>query len=183
MKPLRVLPLGAHLALATLPLAAGACVESSVYDRTAAQLDASSRAGRAKDQQIRDLELQVVGLAQQVREAHMAREDVTRDLYAKLTAANASLAERSKSNESDLPAPTSAGAGPGAVDRARAYDMKKLAADLDARHALLLERLARIEQQLDVIKVEQRAAPSNKPKPGRTIDAEVLDPWGFGSRK
>ena len=47
----------------------------------------------------------------------------------------------------------------------------------DARNAQILEELARIERLLG-----QREAARGEP-PARAITQDIVDPWGFGSRK
>jgi hypothetical protein len=185
-------PVLATLAL-VLPLAAAGCVESSVQEKTAAQLDGAIRAGQLKDQQLRALEWQLVTLAQQLRDTQLRSEAAQRDLYGQireLTAANAALAERLKREDAPRPplpfpaeeAPSLSLSGSGSGLK-RADDLRRLVAALDARHAEILERIAHLEKQIEQRAVEERAAARAQPAPARRVDTDVIDPWGFGSRK
>jgi DNA repair exonuclease SbcCD ATPase subunit len=186
MMSLRLAGLG--VAVASL-LSGPGCVESSIYEKTASQLDAATRAAQQKDQQIRTLEWQVVTLAQQLREAQLRGEVAQRELSAQvqqLGAANAALGERIKAKEEEsarppLPFPGDDAKAPPAEKR-RADDLRRLVAALDAQNARLVERLNRLEQKLDARSAEDRNRPRTA-RPERTIDTDIVDPWGFGARK
>jgi septal ring factor EnvC (AmiA/AmiB activator) len=156
------------------------CVETAVYEKTAAQLDASMKAAAQKDQQIRGLEWQVAVLAQQVREAELRAGAAQRETAAQLrelAAQNAALMERIKKEEEDrrrLVSEVAADDG-----KKRPEDLRRLLAAVDAQNARLLERLGKLEQKIDARGVE---APRKAPGSGRTIDADIVDPWGFGAR-
>lgn len=180
----------ARLAIAALgaSLLTGAtgCVETSVYERTARQLDLASRTVQQKDQQIRALEWQVVTLAQQLREAQLRGEAAQRELSAevqRLSAMNAALGDRVKKQEEESARallPLEDGRAP--ADRKRGEDLRRVVAALDAQNARLMERLTRLEQKIDAQAAEGR----NRPKvarPERTVDGDIVDPWGFGARK
>jgi hypothetical protein len=186
MMSLRLAVLG--VAVASL-LSATGCVESAVYEKTASQLDAATRAAQQKDLQIRTLEWQIVTLAQQLREAQLRGEAGQRELATQvqqLTAANATLGERIKAREEEsarppLPFPGDDGKAPPA-ERRRGDDLRRIVAALDAQNARLVERLNRLEQKLDARAAEERNHP-RATRPDRTIDADIVDPWGFGARK
>lgn len=177
----RSLSFAARLALVGSLTMPSGCVETAVYEKTAAQLDAAARAATQKDQQIRGLEWQVAVLAQQVREAELRAGATQRELAAQLrelTAQNATLAERIKKEEEDrrrLPSELPADDG-----KKRPEDLRRLIAAVDAQNARLMERLGRLEQKIDA-RGEERA-PRKAPGSGRTIDADIVDPWGFGAR-
>jgi hypothetical protein len=178
----RSLSFAAPLALFGWLATLSGCVETAVYEKTAAQLDAATRAGGQKDQQIRGLEWQVAVLAQQVREAELRAGAAQRELAAQLrelTAQNAALAERLKKEEEDrrrIAGELSADDG-----KKRPEDLRRLIAAVDAQNARLMERLGRLEQKIDARAGEERA-PHKGPGTGRTIDADIVDPWGFGAR-
>jgi len=188
MKPLRS-TIG-HLALGAALLAGGAgCVEASVHEKTASQLDAARLAAQQKDQQIRALEWQLVTLAQQVREAHLRGDAAQKDLAAQvqqLTAANAALGERLKMKDEEsarppLPSPGDDKDTP--PDRRRTDDLRRLVAALDAQNARLVERLNRLEQKIDARAGIDDRSRGRQARPERTVDTEIIDPWGFGARK
>jgi len=180
----RCIGAAATLAAALLAGATG-CVETSVYDKTAGQLDLASRSVQQKDQQIRALEWQVVMLSQQLREAQLRGEASQRDLggqVAQLGAQNAACAERVKAAEAarerlssfmaaDEGAPTSGG-------RPRPDELRRLAAALDAQSAKLMERIGRLEQKIDAHAAEARSQP-HKPPPDPNADGRAINPWGI----
>ena len=170
------------------------CVETSVYDKAAAQLELAGRANQQKDQQLRALEWQVVSLGQQFRESAQRSEATQREIWGQLqqaAAANAALQERLKKSESERASLASnvveeaaGGAGGKQGAQLRPDELRRLLAGVDARNAQLLERINHLEQHLDQLILSRateggtRAHP--RPEPG-VID--VVDPWGFGSRK
>lgn len=181
----------AGLALGVATLAGGTgCVETSVYEKTAAQLDLTTRAAQQKDQQIRMLEWQVAVLGQQLREAQLREAVAQRELGAQvrdLSVSNAALNEKVKRQEEEsarppLPFPGDDPRAPPA-DRRRVDDLRKLVAALDAQNARLMERLARLEAKLDARAAEDRNRPRGAARPERNVDADIVDPWGFGARK
>lgn len=188
MKPLPrfvVAALGASF-LAGAP----ACVETAVYERTAAQLDQATRSGQQKDQEIRALQWQVMNLAQQLRESQLRGEAAQRELAAQvqqLAAANSALGEKVKKQEEDagrppLPFPgDEKGAAP--ADRRRTEELRRLVTALDAQNARLMERLARLEQKIDAQAQDAKGRPKAAGRQERTVDGDIIDPWGFGARK
>ena len=164
------------------------CVETSVYERTANQLDLARRAAQAKDQQIRALEWQVVALAQQLREEQLRGEASQRELSGRvqqLGAANAALTERVKKQEEEARASLALPgddrrASPG--ERRRREDLRRVVMTLDAQNTRLLERLSRLEQKIDAQAADARKHP-RAARPERTVDGDIVDPWGFGARK
>lgn len=176
---------GGVVGLALVAPALVGCVESSVYERAAAQVDAGARAAQQKDQQIRMLEWQAAVLGQQLREAQLREAAALRDLGAQvreLAAANAALQERVRREEEErarLGAATEDPKGPG--DR-RAAELRRMTAALDAQNARILDRLRRLEAKIDARAGEARGRGGDaaRPAPG---DGGVIDPWGFGARK
>jgi hypothetical protein len=70
----------------------------------------------------------------------------------------------------------------GSADRRRTEDLRRLVVALDAQNARLMERLSRLEQKLDAQAAETRGRPKAA-RPERTVDGDIIDPWGFGARK
>lgn len=187
MKPLR--STFGHLALGAALLSGGAgCVEAVVYEKAASQLEATKSALQQKDQQIRGLEWQIVTMAQQVRDAQLRGDAGQKDLAAQvqqLTVANAALGERLKMKDEEsarppLPFPGDDKSAP--PDRRRAEDLRRLVAALDAHNARLIERLNRLEQKIDARAVVDDRNRPRPARPERTVDNEIIDPWGFGTR-
>ncbi|MFT3764674.1 MAG: hypothetical protein QM820_04015 [Minicystis sp.] len=194
MRPLYVT--AGRLAIATLgaTIAAGTtgCVETSVYEKTSSQLEAATRAGQQKDQQIRALEWQVVTLAQQMREAQLRSEAAQRELGAevqRLVQANAALAEKLKAKDDEggrppLPFPGDDGPGATPIERRRNEDLRRLVKALDAQNTRLMERLTRLEQKIDARAGEDRSRPRAAARPDPAASSgDIVDPWGFGARK
>jgi septal ring factor EnvC (AmiA/AmiB activator) len=174
--------------LAALLAGATGCVEASVYEKTAGQLDVAGRAIQQKDQQIRTLEWQVVMLSQQLREAQLRGEASQRELgaqVAQLGAQNAALTERVKAAEEArerLATFLAADDGKAPGGKSRPDELRRLAAALDAQNAKLIERIGRLEQKIDARAAEDRSQPK-PPRPDRNVEGDVVDPWGFGARK
>lgn len=183
-------------------IAAGAlgsigCVESGSYEKAAAELNQARQASWQKDQRIRALEWYYASMNQQVQANRARDEAAQRDLAAKiaeLEAANAALAERLKKKDEEQQrgggypfALADDGAKDGAAARKAAAaplkpdEMRRLLASIEARNAKLAESLARVERLL-----QEQADRENKgaPRPARrTINGDLVDPWGFGERK
>jgi chromosome segregation ATPase len=162
------------------------CVETSIYEKTAGQLDLASKSIQQKDQQIRTLEWQVGVLSQQLREAQLRGEAGQRELggqVAQLGAQNAACAERVKASEearerlATLMAATDQGAA-GQGGHPRPDDLRRLAAALDAQNAKLMDRIGRLEQKLDAHAAEGRSQPP-KPSPERSGGGTPGNPWGI----
>jgi chromosome segregation ATPase len=173
-----------------LLVGAAGCVETSVHEKVTAQLEQAGRANQQKDQQLRGLEWQLVSLGQQFRESAARSEAMERDIWTQLqqaAAANATLQERLKRAESERTSLTTAivedaaGAkGKPAGAQLRPEELRRLLAALDTRNAQLLERINHLEQLIQTRTANAGALPFTRPEPG-VID--VVDPWGFGSRK
>jgi septal ring factor EnvC (AmiA/AmiB activator) len=187
-----------RVAAALLLLGLTACVETSVYEKTAAQLEQASRASQQKDQQLRALEWQVVTLGQQFRESAARSEAMQREIWAQLqqaSAANATLTEQLKKAESDRTslavnvAAEAAGGAKGKPPAAqlRPEDLRRLLAALDARNNQLLERINHLEQLIQAHPAGGATLPFPRPEGGAPRHEpgpiDVVDPWGFGSRK
>lgn len=167
-----------------LALAIAGCVESATHDKTVADLNAAQHAGQLKDEQIRALQWQVAVIAQQYREAQARSDALQRELSEKmqqLSATNAQLAEQLKKEQDErarLVATLEQGSAGGRDGKLRPEDVQRRLAAMDARNALILEQLGRIERSL--------AAPRSEPPraaPRASASSDVVDPWGFGSRK
>jgi hypothetical protein len=165
---------------------ATACVETATYEKAESQLDEARRAGAQKDQQVRVLQWQMATLDQQLRVAEQRSEAAQQKLYAQvqqLVAQNGELAERLSKEERERTALLAAGAAslPTGKDAksaaARPEDLRRLIAAFDARNAQILEELARIERVLG--NRSHGDAPRDRP----SSMGDVVDPWGFGSRK
>lgn len=166
------------------------CVEASVHEKTASQLDAMTKAMAYKDQQARVLEWQVASLAHQLREATAKHDAAMRELAPRLTqASEASQAceerlRREEAEQREIAARLAAlESGPKGA-RARPDELRRLVAVLDAQHARLVDRIERLSQKLDARAAEEKNAARQRPvKQERTVDADIVDPWGFGLRK
>ena len=162
---------------AALVVSQAGCVEAAVHEKTARELDAATRASAYKDQQIRSLAWQVAALQAELQRARAESDTARRDLAPKLdqmSAEHAACAAELARNEAarrELAASLAAEAAPGR--RGRPDEMRRLKTAMDAQNARLMERLDRLEQKLD---------PARRQKP-RSADADIVDPWGFGSRK
>jgi hypothetical protein len=178
-----LLLLGFPLALAT-----AGCVESGTYEKAQAELVDAHRAAAQKDQQIRVLQWQLAVLDQQFRAAEAHNESVQQGLSAEMqrvAAANSELNERlSKAERERAALQAAAGAEKdlksvhfGRDGELRSEEVRRLLVTLDARNAQVLEEMARIERLLG-----KRDAVPREP-PARASSADVIDPWGFGSRK
>jgi DNA anti-recombination protein RmuC len=185
-------PLLVSLAAVTGALALGAtgCVETSLYEKTALQLEEAHRAATQKDQQIRALQWQLAQLGQQLYEAQQRTEAYQGQLQAqiqKLGAQNAELAERltreERARATLLAATVAESASPPGRAGARPDDVRRLIAAVDARNAQIVEQLGRIERHLGsrpgLGGDAAGGAGARTPQPG----GDIVDPWGFGSRK
>ena len=164
------------------------CVETSVYEKAARDLEAVQRTSAQKDLQVRSLQWQLAQLGQQVYEAQQRNEAYQAQLRAeiqKLAAQNAELAERLTKEEQAraallATAAADTAAPPGRAG-GRADDVRRLIAALDARNAQIVEQLGRIERQL-AASAAVRAPPEGRVE-RRAPGSDIRDPWDFGSRK
>jgi predicted RNase H-like nuclease (RuvC/YqgF family) len=165
-------------------LGATACAEGGADPKTASAIEEAHVALARKEVEIRAYQWQLATLGQQLREGQARSDALQRDLYAQvreLAAANAALTERLKRAESDRAVLASAPPEGGkrderTSDRSIAELRRALAAE-GAHNAQIAEELARIARILG-----SRPPPPDAPAKGpATID--VVDPWGFGSRK
>ncbi len=173
---------------AALGALSSGCVESGTYEQATTQVLNARVAVAQKDVQIRAYEWQLATLTQQLREWQQRAEVRDREREAQiqqLTATNASLAERVKQIEqerADLLKAESAQAAdprtPGREPRGlRPDEVRRLMAAAEARNLQILEELARIQRSLG------SRPPPNPPDGGGARASDVMDPWGFGSRK
>jgi hypothetical protein len=161
-----------------------ACVESGPEVR---QIEDARRALDRRDVEARAYQWQLAVLGQAMREAQQRADARERDLFAQvreLAAEKAALTERLKKAESELTsisaAPPADGLGKGGRDdaRASAEALRRVIASSDARNAQIVEELARIARVLASNQKQPDATPPKAPPA-----ADVVDPWGFGSRK
>jgi hypothetical protein len=182
---------GAVPLLAVALLGATGCVETSVHEKAVAQLAEAGHASQQKDQQLRALEWQLVSLGQQFRESAARSEGIQREIWTQLqqaSAANATLQERLKKAESDRASLAANVAEEGSAvakgkpqgAQLRPEELRRLLAALDVRNGQLLERINHLEQLIQARPASGATLPFPRPEPG-VID--VVDPWGFGSRK
>lgn len=173
-----------------LALGATACVETATYEKAESQLDAARRAAAQKDDQIRALQWQLAVLGQQFREGQQRNEAFQRDLYAQvqqLAAANGGLSDRLKKAESERAALLLAGPGDAAPATGRgdakagprADDLRRMVTAFELRNAQILDELARIERLL----ANRAGGHAGDAPKNPTSMGDVVDPWGFGSRK
>jgi hypothetical protein len=166
-----------------LALGVSACVESGPEVQ---RLEDARRALDRKDVEIRAYQWQLAVLGQSLREAQQRGDVRERELVAQvqqLVAERATLAERLKKAETDLAAMSAAlpsdATGKGDT-RANAEALRRIIIAADARNAQIVEELARIARQLGARSPGGAGEAVTKgPPPGQ----DVVDPWGFGSRK
>lgn len=176
-------------------LAAGAtgCVESSVYEKAAYDLDASRRENSQKEQQIRALQWQLASAGQQMQAISQQDAVVLADLDRRMqeaTAANRALAERLKEREQEAEKLSRAVAraeeeasskhGPaGPTIRLRPEELRRIEAAASSRDPEVSKLLGRLEKILS-----DRAAGVAVPgeRPPRVVDSDLIDPWN-GDRK
>jgi len=192
-----MVPRPTALALAGLVLGQLGCVESGAYDKAAAQLEGARIAVAQKDVQLRAFQWQLDTLAQQLREGQQRSDALQREREAQLqqlATVNGTLTERVKRLELEradllqaesLRATEPTGSGRGGL---RPDEVRRLLAVNAARDAQIVEELARIERALAAVtgtpSAPRRSAGSSSDvasRPGAAVD--VVDPWGFGSRK
>jgi|HubBroStandDraft_2_1064218.scaffolds.fasta_scaffold414250_1 hypothetical protein len=165
-----------------------ACVETAAYEKTAAELDQARRVVAYKDQQIQAFQWQLAVLGQQFREAQQRSEAQQRELAARLQQLgemNAGLASKLKETEAHGQ-PFEAEGEPLPKAAARPDDMRRLIAAVDARNAQLAESLARIERLLlgrGAPRAEGSRREDDVARKARDLSGDLVDPWGFGSRK
>jgi chromosome segregation ATPase len=175
---------------AAAALGSSACVEAGTYEKATSEIAELRRQSQQKDEQLRALQWQIAVVAQQLRDAQARSAAVERDLnaqVAQLSAANAALGEQMKRAEDErarlaAAADESLAAASKGGGSLRAEDVRRLLAAIEARNARVLEELARIERALANAHNEAAAAPGNKAA-ARPTTGDVVDPWGFGSRK
>jgi hypothetical protein len=166
-------------------LASTGCVEAAAYEKTAAELEQARRVAAYKDQQIQALQWQLAVLGQQLREAQQRSDAQQRELASRLQQLgemNADLAGKLKDAELRRQpfevADESPPKGP-----AKPEELRRMIAAVDARNAQLAESIARIERLL----LGRRPIPASAPAPTddrpRAVTGDLVDPWGFGSRK
>lgn len=178
--------------LVLLAIGSGACVETAAYEKVESQLAEAKIASARKDEELRAYGWQMSALAQQLRDAQAKNEALQRDLYGQiqqLSAANAGLSERLKKVEGERAAlavaasaeslPSSSRDGKPSRDGLRPEELRRMIAVDDARNAQIIETLARIERLLGA---PPKPSPEPKPRPSPS-PVDVVDPWGFGSRK
>jgi chaperonin cofactor prefoldin len=159
------------------------CVEAAVHEKTARELDSAMRASAYKDQQIRGLAWQVSALQAELGRARaesLARQQELAQRLDRTTAERAACAEelaRVEAARRELQASLPGADAKGG--RGRPDDVRRLRATLEAQNAKLLERLDRLERKL----AASPASPGRPaPKASHAV-GDVVDPWGFGSRK
>jgi uncharacterized membrane protein YccC len=181
------------------PLAQAACVDNAVHESTVQKLEEARRSLAVRETEIKAYQWQLATVAQQIQESQARSDAREKELYAQLrdlAATTAALGERLKKVESEgaaMALASSAPAGdPGRDGRdvrpsLRPDELRRLFAAADARNALVLEQLARIERLLSggpggpgaPALPAANTVPRRPPLPG----ADVRDPWGFESRK
>jgi hypothetical protein len=179
---------------ALLALCGTACVESGAYEKSLSQLEDARHASAQKDDQLRAYQWQLGALAQQLRDAQQRSDTLQRELFAQvqqLTATNGSLAERLKKAENDragLLAAAAAAAEPpvgrdGKPGREplRPEELRRMLTAAEARNAQIVDELSRIERLLGS-SPRAHGGEVTAGKPGMGV-GDVVDPWGFGSRK
>jgi hypothetical protein len=173
-----------------LALGAEGCVETATFEKVQGQLDEAQRAAAQKDQQIRVLQWQLGVLDQQFRASEQRHEVAQQAMHAevqRLGAANLELGERINKEARDRAALLAAASAPlpsstdpkGAHAPPRPEDLRRMLLTFDARNTQILEELARIERLLANRPPRADPPPRERPTPG----GDVIDPWGFGSRK
>jgi hypothetical protein len=171
------------LSILLVTVSTAACAEVGLNDRGASQLDEARRALERKDLEVRAYQWQLGMLAQQLREGQARSDALQRELFAQvqqLTAQNASLAERLKKAESDRAALAAApgdAVGRGQDARSNVEALRRVLAASDAHNAQIAEELARIAKILGA------KPPADAGTPRTPAGIDVVDPWGFGSRK
>jgi len=166
-------------------LSAAGCVDTATYDKTVSEVAELRRASQLKDEQLRAMQWQVMGVAQQLREQAARSEAMQREMQAevvRLSAANATLAEQMKRVEDERARLAAAEEGVAVASRSggtvRAEDVRRLLAAMEARHAAVLQELARIQRTL----AGARGEPPVNKAAARPSELDLIDPWG-GSRK
>jgi hypothetical protein len=179
------------------PLAQAACVDNAVHEQTVQKLEETRRALAVKDTEIRAYQWQLASVAQQIQETQARSDAREKELHAQmreLAAASAALGERLKKVEIEgavlaaAPPPAPGDAGRDARPGVRPEELRRLFAAADARNALVLEQLARIERLLSGGAgapglPAAGVAPGSRQRGPQPPPAEILDPWNFGSRK
>lgn len=178
--------------LLSIPFATTACVEANVHEQTQHKLAEVERTLSSREAESRAYQWQVGTLAQQLRESQQRTDALQRELHAQikeLAATNAALAERLKKLEGERAAlilATSNEAAAQARDgkaAVRPEDLRRMLAAADARNAAILDTLLRMERLMGAPAASPKT-PGEAAPPGRLgPPADVIDPWGFGSRK
>ncbi len=175
------------LLMLLVPVCVAACADGGpLTDRASSQLEEARRSLERKDLEVRAYQWQLGMLTQQLREGQQRSDALQRELFAQvqqLTASNAALTERLKKAESEraalAAAPGDAG-GRGSRDdpRGNLESLRRVLAANDAHNAQIAEELGRIARILG-----SKARPADAGAPQAPAGADVIDPWGFGSRK
>jgi hypothetical protein len=169
-----------------LALGVSACVESGPEVQ---KLEDARRALDRKDVEIRAYQWQLAVLGQALREAQQRGDARERELTVQmqqLVAERAALAERLKKAETDLASISAAlpsdATGKGSRDDARgnAEALRRIIIAADARNAQIVEELGRIARALGA---RSTASGGDAVTKGPSPAPDVVDPWGFGSRK
>ena len=185
---------GARSLVAAL-LAAGVtgCVETSLYEKAALDLDGARRENGQKEHQIRVLQWQLASAGQQLQAAAQKDSTALADLDRRVqeaAEANRALAERLKAREQEAEKLTlalaraedeaSAKRGPqGPTLRLRPEELKRIEDAAGSRDAEVSKLLARVEKLLG--DRAARAAGPGERSPRGVVD-ELIDPWN-GDRK
>jgi hypothetical protein len=167
-----------------LALGSSACVETAEYDKTVAQLDQARRVVAYKDQQIQAFQWQLTVLGQQLREAQARSEAQQRDLTARLQHLGETNAELAwKLQEATVrkePFPVAEEPPQKSAALAHPEELRRLIASVEARNAQLAESIARIERLLGS---PGTRGDDDGARRARGVSGDLVDPWGFGTRK
>lgn len=193
MKRQETWALQAARSLVAVLLAAGVtgCVETSLYEKAALDLDGARRENGLKEHQIRVLQWQLASAGQQLQAATQKDSTALADLDRRVqeaAEANRALAERLKAREQEAEKLTlalaraedeaSAKRGPqGPTLRLRPEELKRIEAAVSSRDAAVSKLIARLEQILD-----RAAAASSGQRPPRGVENEIVDPWNGGRK-
>jgi chromosome segregation ATPase len=146
-----------------------------------AQFEEARRLLDRRDVEVRAYQWQLATLAHQLEEGRARSDAIQRELMVQvrdLTATNAALGERLKRAESDRAALAALPEGTkGPRDNVEA--LRRVLAASEAQNARVAEELGRLSK---LLAARNGGEAGTAPSAGRpTID--VVDPWGFGSRK
>jgi hypothetical protein len=158
-------------------LVTSGCAEGTTLDKR--QLEDARRAFDRKEVEVRAYQWQLATLTQQLQTGQQRSDTMQRELFAQvqhLTAENAALSERLARAETERAA-LAAVPLDGKAPRDSVDGLRRALAASEAQNNRVAEELARIGRILGARAPEPLAAPKGAP----AID--VVDPWGFGSRK